>query len=60
MVGGLVYGLQAGSGLVEALRWGVACGAATASLSGTAVGSRALVEELLDQVELKPLGRDGR
>jgi fructose-1-phosphate kinase PfkB-like protein len=53
-VGGLVYGLQAGFDLVEALRWGVACGAATASLSGTAVGDRALVESLLAQVKIEP------
>ena len=52
MVGGLVYGLSEGLSVAEALRWGIACGAATASLSGTAVGSRQLVEELLPQVEL--------
>jgi 1-phosphofructokinase family hexose kinase len=50
LVGGLVYGLAADLDLVEALRWGVACGAAAASLSGTAVGSRELVESLLKDV----------
>ena len=54
MVGGLVYGLQAGFDLAEALRWGVASGAATASLSGTAVGDRDLVEALLARVQIEP------
>jgi 1-phosphofructokinase family hexose kinase len=55
MVGGLVWGLHAGLELECALAWGIACGAATASLSGTAVGSRALVETLLAQVQVVPL-----
>lgn len=54
MVGGLVWGLQADLGLKEALRWGVACGAATASQSGTSVGTRELVEALAKQVEVHP------
>lgn len=53
LVGGLVWGLSENLSKSEALRWGVACGAATASLSGTAVGSRPFVEELLPQVELR-------
>ena len=52
MVGGLVWGLSQGLPLPEALRWGIACGAATASMSGTAVGSRELVELLVAQVTL--------
>lgn len=52
LVGGLVWGLSEGLAVAEALRWGTACGAATASLSGTTVGSRRLVEELLPHVKL--------
>ena len=52
MVGGLVWGLSEGLSVPDALRWGIACGAATASLSGTAVGSRQLVEELLPRAKL--------
>ncbi len=52
MVGGLVWGLSQGQGLEQAMRWALACGAATASQSGTAVGSRALVETLVDQVKI--------
>jgi 1-phosphofructokinase family hexose kinase len=55
MVAGLVWGLSRGLSLIESLRWGVACGAATASLGGTAVGSRSLVESLLSQAAVQPL-----
>lgn len=55
MVGGLVWGMSQQMPLPEALRWGLACGAATASLSGTAVGSRELVESLLPHVGLTSL-----
>ena len=34
--------------------WGIACGAATASLSGTTVGSRELVEVLARRVTVAP------
>jgi 1-phosphofructokinase family hexose kinase len=50
MVGGLVWALTEGIALKEALGWGVASGAATASLPGTEVGSRPLIEELCSQV----------
>jgi 1-phosphofructokinase family hexose kinase len=56
MVGGLVWGLQQNLGLMEALRWGVACGAATASLSGTAVGTREMVTAVHAQVNIEPAG----
>jgi 1-phosphofructokinase family hexose kinase len=52
MVGGLTWGLSQGMDVAEALRWGIACGAATASMSGTAVGSRQLVESLEKQVKI--------
>jgi 1-phosphofructokinase family hexose kinase len=55
MVGGLVWALTQGIALKEALGWGVASGAATASLSGTEVGSRPLIEELFLQVQYERL-----
>jgi 1-phosphofructokinase family hexose kinase len=55
MVGGLVWALTQGIGLKEALGWGVASGAATASLPGTEVGSRPLIEELFSQVQYERL-----
>lgn len=51
MVGGLVWALAQGYPLKESLGWGTASGAATASLSGTEVGSRMLIEELFQKVE---------
>ena len=53
MVGGLVWALTQGIALKESLGWGVASGAATASLSGTEVGSRPLIEELFKQVRFE-------
>jgi len=55
MVGGLVWGLSQGQDVTEALRWGLACGAATASMSGTAVGTKAIVASLYPQVKLHQL-----
>jgi 1-phosphofructokinase family hexose kinase len=51
LVGGLVWALMQGIALREALGWGVASGAATASLDGTEVGSRALITELYSKVQ---------
>jgi len=55
MVGGLVWALTQGIALKEALGWGLASGAATASLPGTEVGSRPLIEELFAQVDFERL-----
>ena len=55
MVGGLVWALTQEIPLKEALGWGVASGAATASLPGTEVGSRPLIEELFSQVQYERL-----
>jgi 1-phosphofructokinase family hexose kinase len=46
LVGGLTWGLYQGNPIEEALRWGVACGAAAASLSGTGVASFERVQSL--------------
>src|SRR6266498_1362550 len=51
MVGGLVWALAQGHSLKESLGWGAASGAATASMNGTQVGSRVLIEELFHKVE---------
>jgi len=55
LVGGVVWALSSGYSVNEALKWGVACGASTASTEGTAVGSKELVEKLFEQVEIKEL-----
>jgi 1-phosphofructokinase family hexose kinase len=53
MVGGLVWALSQGLPLPEAMRWGMACGAATAAREGTAVGDLAQVQALVTQVQLR-------
>ncbi|MEA4906537.1 MAG: 1-phosphofructokinase [Anaerolineaceae bacterium] len=50
MVGGLVWALAGGLSPQVALGWGVACGAASASLDGTEMGTQAYIEELFQQV----------
>jgi 1-phosphofructokinase family hexose kinase len=55
MVGGLTWALTRGLSLKDSLGWGVASGAATASLSGTEVGSPALIDELLTRVRFESL-----
>jgi len=57
MVGGCVWGLSQDFGVVEAARWAVACGAAAASLSGTAVGSFDLVKNLYSQTRVETINR---
>jgi 1-phosphofructokinase family hexose kinase len=47
MLAGVVWALQKKAFGEDILRWGVACGAAAASLDGTAVGSLSLVESLV-------------
>ncbi|MBE0697514.1 MAG: 1-phosphofructokinase [Anaerolineaceae bacterium] len=59
MVGGLVWGLTRGLSLKDALAWGIASGAATASLSGTEVGPRPLIEDLLKQTNCELLAKAG-
>ena len=52
MVAGIVQKLAVGASLSEAVRWGVACGAATASQPGTTVGRLEQVELLFSKVSL--------
>ncbi len=50
MVAGLVWRLSQDAATEEALRWGVACGAATAAASGTGMGNLEQVTALAAQV----------
>lgn len=56
LVGGLVWALSQGLPLTEAMKWGIACGAATASMPGTAVGPKSLIESLIPQVTIHQPG----
>ncbi|NJD60576.1 MAG: 1-phosphofructokinase [Anaerolineales bacterium] len=51
MLAGMIYGLSQQLPGEDTLRWGVACGAAAASLDGTAVGTLPLIETLLENVK---------
>jgi 1-phosphofructokinase family hexose kinase len=51
LVGGLVWRLSNGDSLAEALRYGIACGAATASQPGTSLGSLTDVNALVVQCD---------
>ena len=55
MVGGMVWGLMQGFELREAFGWGVASGAAAASLDGTEVGSRPIIEKLYTQIHYEQI-----
>jgi 1-phosphofructokinase family hexose kinase len=50
LLAGLAWSLSQGHELPNAIRWGVACGAATASRAGTAVGTYDQVAQLAEQV----------
>ena len=53
LVGGLVGQLHKNEPLHTALKWGIACGAATASESGTTVGSYAAASTLISQIAIE-------
>lgn len=53
MVAGLVWALSRRDVMPDVLRWGVACGAATASQPGTTVGTLAQVTTFAEQVNLE-------
>lgn len=55
MVAGVIWGLSEGTDVAEALRRGIACGAATASRAGTAVGTLEQVNDLLKKVHLEKI-----
>lgn len=57
MVGGLVWALNQRLGLLDAVGWGIACGAAAASLSGTTVGTYEYIKELVSQTDVQRLGK---
>ncbi|MFL5805913.1 MAG: 1-phosphofructokinase [Roseiflexaceae bacterium] len=53
LLAGLTWGLSQGRTLPDAIRWGVACGAAAASSAGTAVGTYAEVAHLAQQTQVR-------
>lgn len=53
LVAGLVHKLVQNEPLPQALKWGIACGSATASQSGTSIGAQEQIAELANQIEVK-------
>jgi 1-phosphofructokinase family hexose kinase len=53
LVGGILYGISNNLNLQEALKWGVACGAITASLHGTQMGSIEMITSLHSLVNIE-------
>jgi 1-phosphofructokinase family hexose kinase len=52
LVAGIVWGLSQQLPVQDCLRWGVACGAAAASLDGTAVGEYDYIVALMKRIKL--------
>lgn len=55
LIGGFLHWISDGKSAVDALRWGVACGAATALSSGAAIGVRPDMERLFEQAKASGL-----
>lgn len=53
MVAGLVWRLSLQDDMGQVLAWGIACGTAAASLAGTGMPNRNLVEKFLNEVKVK-------
>jgi 1-phosphofructokinase family hexose kinase len=57
LIGGFVWGLSMGYPIQDALRWGIASGAAAASLSGTAYGSLEQIKALYNETKSQEVVR---
>lgn len=56
LLAGFLFGLENGSSTSEALRLGVACGAATATTSGAEIARRPVIDRLLHDVRVEKIG----
>jgi 1-phosphofructokinase family hexose kinase len=54
MIAGILWALEEGKPVEEAFRWGLACGAATASTDGTKIARRTTIIELFEQAKIEP------
>lgn len=55
LIGGIVFELDKGNSLENAVKLGVACGTATAMSEGTAQGTKEDIEKILPEVEIRDL-----
>ncbi len=52
MLGAMLWAIRSGKSIEEALQWGLAAGAATATTNGSEIGRRAVIEELFPQAKV--------
>lgn len=53
LIAGILWALEEGLGYVEAFRWGMACGAATATTNGSEIARLPVIRELLPQASVE-------
>lgn len=56
LLAGFLFGLEDGLSIAEALRLGVACGAATATTSGAEIARRPVIDQLVPGVQVNQIG----
>jgi len=57
MVAGLIWQISQTGELKTALRWGLACGAASASQPGTSMATREIINSLFDRTSIELVGK---
>ena len=55
MIAGMLWAFGQGKPADEALRWGLAAGAATALTDGSAIGDKATIEQLFPGAVVTPI-----
>ncbi len=55
LIGGIVFALDNGQSLIDAVKLGVACGTATAMEEGTARGRLNVIQKILPEIKIEPL-----
>ncbi|MBS1704467.1 MAG: 1-phosphofructokinase family hexose kinase [Armatimonadetes bacterium] len=54
LIGAMLYWVEQGSSWADALKWGLAAGAATAETDGSKIGDKAMILELLGRAIVRP------
>ncbi|MFI5385176.1 MAG: 1-phosphofructokinase family hexose kinase [Fimbriimonadales bacterium] len=54
LIAGMLWAIEEGKSVEEALRWGLACGAATAMTDGSEIARRPVIDRLLQQARVEP------
>jgi len=56
MVAGLIFALTQGEDSAQVLRFGIACGSATAATPGTRIFTESEANDLVNQISVEKLG----